>query len=154
MVAFIDVLFWFSSLYVLPFWLMMWFAPTHERTASLLRNEWVYLAPLAVAYTLAVLPNLTDILLLLASDMPTPDIVVGLFEEREVVLIGWLHYLAFDLFVGRWTWQRLMATQQPLYVSFPVLFFSMMVAPLGALLGLIVTRKHSDATPVDPTPSV
>jgi hypothetical protein len=154
MVAFIDVLFWFSSLYVLPFWLMMWFAPTHERTASLLRNEWVYLAPLAVAYTLAVLPNLADILLLLASDMPTPDIVVGLFEEREVVLIGWLHYLAFDLFVGRWTWQRLMATQQPLYVSFPVLFFSMMVAPLGALLGLIVTRKHSDATPVDPTPSV
>jgi hypothetical protein len=154
MVAFIDVLFWFSSLYVLPFWLMMWFAPTHERTASLLRNEWVYLAPLAVAYTLAVLPNLADILLLLASDMPTPDIVVGLFEEREVVLIGWLHYLAFDLFVGRWTWQRLMATQQPLYVSFPVLFFSMMVAPLGALLGLIVTRKHSDATPGDPTPSV
>jgi hypothetical protein len=154
MVAFIDVFFWFLSLYVLPFWLMMWFAPTHERTASLLRNEWVYLAPLAVAYTLAVLPNLADILLLLASDMPTPDIVVGLFEEREVVLIGWLHYLAFDLFVGRWTWQRLMATQQPLYVSFPVLFFSMMVAPLGALLGLIVTRKHSDATPVDPTPSV
>lgn len=154
MVAFIDVLFWFSSLYVLPFWLMMWFAPTHERTATMLRNEWVYLAPLAVAYTLAVLPNLADILLLLASDMPTPDIVVGLFEEREVVLIGWLHYLAFDLFVGRWTWQRLMAAQQPLYVSFPVLFFSMMVAPLGALLGLIVTRKHSDATPVDSTPSV
>jgi|SRR6056300_127312 hypothetical protein len=154
MLAFIDVLFWFSSLYVLPFWLMMWFAPTHERTADLLRNEWVYLAPLAVAYTLAVLPNLADILLLLASDMPTPDIVVGLFEEREVVLIGWLHYLAFDLFVGRWTWQRLMATQQPLYVSFPVLFFSMMVAPLGALLGLIVTRKHSDETPEDTAPSV
>jgi len=86
--------------------------------------------------------------------MPTPDIVVGLFEEREVVLIGWLHYLAFDLFVGRWTWQRLMATQQPLYVSFPVLFFSMMVAPLGALLGLIVTRKHSNETPEDTAPSV
>jgi len=140
MVALIDTLFWFSSLYILPFWLMMWFAPAHERTAALLRNEWVYLAPLAAAYTIAVLPNLLDILLLLGSDMPTPEIVVSLFDDRDVILIGWLHYLAFDLFVGRWTWQRLMATNQPLYVSFPVLLFSMMVAPLGALLGLVVTR--------------
>ena len=146
MVALIDALFWFSSLYILPFWLMMWFAPAHERTAALLRNEWVYLAPLAAAYTLAVLPNLVDILVLLGSDMPTPEIVVSLFDDREVILIGWLHYLAFDLFVGRWTWQRLMATNQPLYVSFPVLLLSMMVAPLGALLGLVVTKDIGTAT--------
>ena len=146
MVALIDVLFWFSSLYILPFWLMMWFVPAHERTAALLRNEWVYLAPLAAAYTLAVLPNLLDILVLLGSDMPTPEIVVSLFDDREVILIGWLHYLAFDLFVGRWTWQRLMATNQPLYVSFPVLLLSMMVAPLGALLGLVVTKDIGTAT--------
>ncbi|MDA0925789.1 MAG: ABA4-like family protein [archaeon] len=146
MVALIDVLFWFSSLYILPFWLMMWFAPAHERTAALLRNEWVYLAPLAAAYTLAVLPNLVDILVLLGSDMPTPEIVVSLFDDREVILIGWLHYLAFDLFVGRWTWQRLMATNQPIYVSFPVLLFSMMVAPLGALLGLVVTKDIGTTT--------
>jgi len=146
MVALIDALFWFSSLYILPFWLMMWFAPAHERTAALLRNEWVYLAPLAAAYTLAVLPNLVDILVLLGSDMPTPEIVVSLFDDREVILIGWLHYLAFDLFVGRWTWQRLMATNQPMYVSFPVLLFSMMVAPLGALLGLVVTKAIGTTT--------
>ena len=146
MVALIDVLFWFSSLYILPFWLMMWFAPAHERTAALLRNEWVCLAPPAAAYTLAVLPNLLDILVLLGSDMPTPEIVVSLFDDREVILIGWLHYLAFDLFVGRWTWQRLMATNQPLYVSFPVLLLSMMVAPLGALLGLVVTKDIGTAT--------
>ena len=81
-----------------------------------------------------------------SSDLPTPEIVVDMFSEREVILIGWLHYLAFDLFVGRWTWQRLMATGQPIYVSFPVLFFSMMVAPLGALLGLIVTRNYSEGS--------
>ena len=144
MVALIDALFWFSSLYILPFWLMMWFAPAHERTAALLRNEWVYLAPLAAAYTIAVLPNLLDILLLLGSDMPTPEIVVSLFDDRDVILIGWLHYLAFDLFVGRWTWQRLMATNQPLYVSFPVLILSMMVAPLGVLVGMLITRELSD----------
>ena len=142
MVTLIEALFWFSSLYVLPFWLMMWFAPSHERTAWLMRSEWVYLAPLVVAYTLAVLPNIVDIFITLGSEMPTPEIVVEMFSESEVILIGWLHFLAFDLFVGRWTWQRLMDTGQPIYVSFPVLMFSMMVATLGALLGLIVTRNH------------
>jgi type II secretory pathway component PulF len=95
-----------------------------------------------VAYTLAVLPNIVDIFITLGSEMPTPEIVVEMFSESEVILIGWLHFLAIDLFVGRWTWQRLMDTGQPIYVSFPVLLFSMMVAPLGALLGLIVTRNH------------
>jgi len=144
MVELIEVLFWFSSLYILPFWVMMWFAPYHERTAALMKNEWIYLAPLAVAYTIAVLPNIIDIFILLGSDMPTPAIVVDMFSERDVILIGWLHYLAFDLFVGRWTWKRLVATEQPIYVSFPVLLFSMMVAPLGALLGLIVTRDYQE----------
>ena len=144
MVELIEVLFWFSSLYILPFWVMMWFAPYHERTAALMKNEWIYLAPLAVAYTVAVLPNIIDIFILLGSEMPTPAIVVDMFSERDVILVGWLHYLAFDLFVGRWTWKRLVATEQPIYVSFPVLLFSMMVAPLGALLGLIVTRDYQE----------
>ena len=145
MTALIDVLFWFSSLYVLPFWLMMWFGPTSERTAALMRSEWVYLAPLAFAYALAVLPNIVDIFILLGSQMPTPDIVADMFSEREVILVGWLHFLAFDLFVGRWTWQRMVATGQPIYVSAPVLILSMMVAPLGALIGLVVTRELSGA---------
>ena len=63
--------------------------------------------------------------------------------QVEVILIGWLHYLAFDLFVGRWTWQRLVATGKPIYVSFPVLLLSMFVAPLGALIGMIVTREFT-----------
>ena len=140
MVAYIELLFWFSSLYILPFWLMMLFAPHSERTAAMLRSEWIYLAPLAAAYSLAVLPHLGAILLLLGSDMPTPAIVLELFENDEVVIVGWLHYLAFDLFVGRWTWQRLTQTEKPLLVSFPVLLLSMMVAPLGALVGMVVTR--------------
>lgn len=144
MVALIDVLFWFSSLYILPFWVMMWFAPTSERTAALLRNEWVYLGPLAVAYAFAVLPNIVDIFILLGTQMPTPDIVVEMFDDREVILIGWLHFLAFDLFVGRWTWERMVAAEKPMYISTPVLILSMMVAPLGALIGMVLTREPSD----------
>ena len=28
--------------------------------------------------------------------------VIKLFETEELVLAGWLHYLAFDLFIGSW----------------------------------------------------
>ncbi len=44
-----------------------------------------------------------------------------------------------------------MATEQPIYISFPVLLFSMMVAPLGALLGLVVTRDYVEETPANGT---
>jgi uncharacterized protein YqgC (DUF456 family) len=140
MMTLIDMLFWFSSLYILPFWLMMWFAPEHERTKQMMSNEWLFLAPLLIAYTVAVIPSLPSILLAFSSEMPTPALVINMFSEDEVILIGWLHFLAFDLLAGRWTWERLMEAKQPIFVSMPVLFLSMMVAPLGCLLGMFVTR--------------
>ena len=140
MLSLIDVLFWFSSLYILPFWLMMWFAPTHERTKQIMSNEWLFLGPLLLAYTLAILPHIFEIILIFSSDMPTPNSVVEMFSEREIILIGWLHFLAFDLLTGRWIWQRLMMAEKPIYLSMPVLFLSMMVAPLGCLVGMVVTH--------------
>ena len=140
MMDLIDMLFWFSSLYILPFWLMMWFAPEHERTKQMMSNEWLFLAPLLLAYTVAVIPSLPSILLAFSSEMPTPALVINMFSEDEVILIGWLHFLAFDLLAGRWTWERLMEAKQSIFVSMPILFLSMMVAPLGCLLGMFVTR--------------
>ena len=145
MVAYIDVLFWFASLYILPIWVLMWFLPTHERTKQLMNNEWLFLTPLLVAYVLAVLPNLADLLLALSSDMPTPDLVADLFSSREIALVAWLHFLAFDTMAGKVTWSRLMKAEKPIQVSMPILFLSMMVAPLGYLIGQYVTRDLVNA---------
>ena len=145
MVAYIDVLFWFTSLYILPIWVLMWFLPTHERTKQLMNNEWLFLTPLLVAYVLAVLPNLADLLLALSSDMPTPDLVADLFSSREIALVAWLHFLAFDTMAGKMTWSRLMKAEKPIQVSMPILFLSMMVAPLGYLIGQYVTRDLVNA---------
>ncbi len=30
------------------------------------------------------------------------DAVARLFESRQLLLAGWVHYLAFDLFIGAW----------------------------------------------------
>ncbi|RJU88815.1 MAG: DUF4281 domain-containing protein [Candidatus Poseidoniales archaeon] len=140
MVAYIDVLFWFASLYILPIWGLMWFMPTHERTKQLMNNEWLFLTPLLTAYVLAVIPNLADLLIALSSDMPTPDLVADLFSTREIALVAWLHFLAFDTLAGKMTWSRLMKAEKPIQITMPILFLSMMVAPLGYLLGQYVTR--------------
>ena len=149
MVAYIDVLFWFASLYILPIWALMWFMPTHERTKQLMNNEWLFLTPLLVAYMLAVLPNLANLLLALSSDMPTPNLVADLFSDREIALVAWLHFLAFDTMAGKMTWSRLMKAEKPIQVSMPILFLSMMVAPLGYLIGQYVTRDLVNA-PLEP----
>ena len=142
MVALIDVLFWFASLYILPIWILMWFLPRHERTQQLMNNEWLFLTPLLVCYGIAVLPNLLDLLIAFSSDMPTPGLVADLFSDREIALVAWLHFLAFDTLAGKMTWKRLMEADKPIQVSMPILFLSMMVAPLGYLIGQLVTKDR------------
>ena len=133
-----DTIFQLSGPVAIAGWLSLfaspWFPSFADRFASI-----IVPALLSVAYVGLMLAFWSGA----EGGFDTLDNVALLFQTRELLLAGWLHYLAFDLFVGRWTWQRLVATGQPIYVSFPVLFFSMMVAPLGALLGLIVTRNFS-----------
>ena len=71
--------------------------------------------------------------------MPTPEIVIDLFKDPDVIMLGWLHFLAFDLFLGRFIWLRMVVAQRPLYVSTPILILCTMVAPLGCALGIAAT---------------
>ena len=77
--------------------------------------------------------------------MPTPEIVVDLFQDDEIIVLGWLHFLAFDLFVGRYVWLRMLATKRPIYISTPVLIMCTLMGPLGFLLGLLATWEHNTA---------
>ena len=61
------------------------------------------------------------------------------FQDDDVIIIGWLHFLAFDLLAGRYIWNRMVELDRPIYVSTPILILSMMVAPFGFLLGLLST---------------
>lgn len=64
--------------------------------------------------------------------------VMKLFEDPNAVLAGWIHYLAFDLFVGTW----IISNSQKLGIKHlyivPCLFFTFMFGPIGLLLYFIV----------------
>ena len=60
--------------------------------------------------------------------------VMQLFTNPWTVLAGWLHYLAFDLFVGAWEVRDAEKHGVPHLLVIPCLFFTLMLGPIGYLM--------------------
>lgn len=59
--------------------------------------------------------------------------VQRLFAVPGVLTAGWLHYLAFDLFVGAWIAERAGALGLPHWLVLPLLALTFMFGPAGFL---------------------
>jgi Domain of unknown function (DUF4281) len=69
--------------------------------------------------------------------------VQRLFEVPEVALAGWIHYLAFDLFVGLWIAQRADSMRLSRWLQAPVLVVTFMFGPIGLMLfGLTAAARQ------------
>ena len=66
--------------------------------------------------------------------------VQKLFESPGVALAGWVHYLAFDLFVGLWIAMRSDAVGLSRWLQAPILVTTFMFGPIGLLLFAAVER--------------
>ena len=66
--------------------------------------------------------------------------VRALFGNPWILLAGWTHYLAFDLFVGGWEVRDAQHRGISHLVVVPVLVLTFLVGPAGLLLYLIVRR--------------
>lgn len=62
-----------------------------------------------------------------------------LFAVPELLAAGWLHYLAFDLFVGAWIAERGGSLGVPHLVLLPLLALTFLFGPAG-LLAFVVLR--------------
>lgn len=62
--------------------------------------------------------------------------VRALFANDAALTAGWLHYLAFDLFVGTWIAREGLATGVPPILLVPCLLFTFLFGPAGLLLFL------------------
>ena len=62
--------------------------------------------------------------------------VMQLFTRPELVLAGWIHYLAFDLFVGAWECRTARAEGMPFWLLLPCLPLTFLFGPVGLLLFL------------------
>jgi hypothetical protein len=79
---------------------------------------------------------LGDVLPAVAS--PTLESVRGLLGTADGAAAGWAHFIAFDLFVGRWAWLDSRDRGVPALVMAPVLLLTILLAPLGLGLYLLL----------------
>ena len=59
--------------------------------------------------------------------------VMQLFTQPEIALAGWIHYLAFDLFIGAWEVRTARAERIPFLLVVPCLGLTFMFGPAGYL---------------------
>jgi hypothetical protein len=71
-------------------------------------------------------------------DFSSLDGVAGLFASRPLLLAGWLHYLAFDLFLGNWILRRAQEAAIPHLLMAPVLLATFLFGPIGYLAYLLL----------------
>lgn len=64
--------------------------------------------------------------------------VRSLFGSDEALLAGWIHYLAFDLFVGMWIARDAWKTDLNRWMLLPCLLLTFMLGPVGLLTYFII----------------
>jgi hypothetical protein len=72
--------------------------------------------------------------------------VMALFSVPELLLAGWIHYLAFDLFVGAWELKDGQAHHVPHWLIVPCLLVTLMAGPAGLVLYWAVKLSYLKLT--------
>lgn len=67
----------------------------------------------------------------------------ALFSSDGGIVVGWTHYLAFDLFVGLWIARDADAKGFGRLIQLPFLFATLMAGPIGLLAWLIVREPRA-----------
>lgn len=80
--------------------------------------------------------------------------VAALFSDPWILLAGWLHYLAFDLLVGRWEVQDGAQRGLSPWLVAPCLALTFMFGPAGWLCYSLLRRAGSGRTAHQPTARV
>ena len=128
-----ETIFSLSFLLVAPFWFLMILVPHWHWTSRIMRSPLV-VAPAAAFYLVLVLPQFVTVFLVVLN--PTLPTVAALLGAETGATIVWVHFLAFDLFVGRWAYLDSLERSISAWVMAPVLFFTLMLGPIGFLLYL------------------
>lgn len=123
-----DQIFQVASSTALAGWIALLASPFIPRAADLIAG-FAIPALLAVAYTGLVLAFWSTG----EGGFDTLDNVARLFESRELLLAGWIHYLAFDMFVGAWIVRAARAAGVNFWMVVPCLVLTFLFGPAGLL---------------------
>ena len=76
--------------------------------------------------------------------------VTKLFQKPELLLAGWIHYLAFDLFIGAWEVRDAQRNQIPHLLVLPSLVMTFMLGPIGLLFYFAIRTAKTRTLSLSP----
>ncbi|NQX94721.1 MAG: DUF4281 domain-containing protein [Erythrobacter sp.] len=79
------------------------------------------------------------------ADFTTIEGIRSIFASDVGVVIGWTHYLAFDLFVGLWIARDADAKFFPRWIQAPILLATFLAGPLGLVIWLVIREPRARA---------
>ncbi len=142
-------LFSLNSTIVLIAWALLAFFPRKPLTGSIILYLGVGLLCLSYAALLILVtsgsidPGLPAGTAEVAVSFNSIAGVRGIFQSDSGVLIGWTHYLAFDLFIGLWISKDADAKGFSRIAQLPILFATLMAGPIGLLLWLVIRESRA-----------
>lgn len=124
-----------SFLLVAPFWALMILAPAWRGTERVLGSRLVAL-PAALLYAVLLVPQFGVV----AGAVLDPSLadLASLLATDAGATLAWAHFLAFDLFVGRWVYLDARGRGVSPLLSSSVLGLTLLFGPVGLLAYWVV----------------
>ena len=143
-----DMIFGFANAWALLGWVILALAPKREIVVPIVFFAGSVL--LACLYAGLIIPLMAGLISdggptgRPAADFTSLAGVMALFDSPGGATIGWIHYLAFDLFVGTWISRNADAHKISRWLQLPILFFTFMAGPIGLLLYLLLRQLKGE----------
>lgn len=133
-------LFTFVHVVALAGWAMLFVLPRGPRVAAYVLYLCVGLLCLAYAVMFAA-----QFGTIVAGDFFSIEGIRALFASDGGVVIGWTHYLAFDLFIGQWIAKDADHKRFSRIAQVPILILTLLAGPIGLLVWLVLRERRARA---------
>lgn len=134
-------LFTFVHVVALAGWALLFLAPRGPRVAAYVLYLCVGL--LCLTYTVMFASQFGSII---AGDFLSIEGIKDLFASDGGIVIGWTHYLGFDLFIGQWIAKDADHKGFSRLVQAPILLLTLLAGPIGLLIWLVVRERRARAS--------
>jgi hypothetical protein len=128
-----SAIFQFGNTFVLLGWILLVLIPYWKYTQPIIMSGIIIV--LAVIYSFLILKDIGGFN---PDSFSSLNNVMQLFTNEDSVAAGWMHYLAFDLFVGAYIMRKSKALGISRILATICLPFTFMFGPMGYLLFFII----------------
>lgn len=138
-----NLLYTLINALVIPAWMLLILAP-RWRTTGLVVHSGLYPLAFGVLYLVCLMASIFFGQAAEGVGMGSIAAVSALFDHPNGVIVGWSHYLVFDLFVGAWIGRDALRRGLPHLAVAPCILASFLFGPVGLLAYMLVRLTRGE----------